>query len=76
MQGLRELAAVAQGRLELEAARALIAAGTRQYAKRQRTWFRHQLPELRACPQPGEDLDPLALFAGLGPHGLIDGQLP
>jgi tRNA dimethylallyltransferase len=66
VQGMRELAAVAQARLGLQTARALIAAGTRQYAKRQRTWFRHQLPELSTCPQPGEDLDPLALFAGLG----------
>ena len=47
VQGLRELAAVCEGSLDGERARPMIAAQTRQYAKRQRTWFRHQLPELR-----------------------------
>ena len=47
VQGLRELAAVCEGSLDGERAKPMIAARTRQYAKRQRTWFRHQLPELR-----------------------------
>ena len=34
----------ARGRLSKEAAVERIEIGTRQYAKRQRTWFRHQLP--------------------------------
>lgn len=33
-----------EGRLTLDEARERIVAETRQYAKRQRTWFRHQLP--------------------------------
>lgn len=34
---------VVRGSLELDAARELVGIRTRQYAKRQRTWFRHQL---------------------------------
>ena len=34
---------VVRGTLKLEAARDLVGIRTRQYAKRQRTWFRHQL---------------------------------
>ena len=41
--GYRVLRAVARGQLELSEARARIIIETRQYAKRQRTWFRHQL---------------------------------
>ena len=33
-----------EGRLDLSSARQRIIIETRQYAKRQRTWFRHQLP--------------------------------
>jgi tRNA A37 N6-isopentenylltransferase MiaA len=33
------------GRLTPEAARETVIIATRQYAKRQRTWFRHQLPD-------------------------------
>ena len=33
-----------QGALDLSSARARVIIETRQYAKRQRTWFRHQLP--------------------------------
>lgn len=33
-----------QGRMTMQAARDAIVIETRQYAKRQRTWFRHQLP--------------------------------
>jgi tRNA dimethylallyltransferase len=51
------------GELSLDEARALIVIETRQYAKRQRTWFRHQLPAgavLRVNPD-----DPGALDAAL-----------
>jgi tRNA dimethylallyltransferase len=33
-----------QGALDLSSARERVIIETRQYAKRQRTWFRHQLP--------------------------------
>lgn len=41
--GRRELAAHLAGELELEAAIAAAAQATRNYAKRQATWFRHQI---------------------------------
>jgi tRNA dimethylallyltransferase len=43
--GYQFLRAVVRGELELDRARELTVTATRQYAKRQRTWFRHQLPE-------------------------------
>ncbi|MDQ3001651.1 MAG: tRNA (adenosine(37)-N6)-dimethylallyltransferase MiaA [Fibrobacterota bacterium] len=42
--GYAEMTNVAEGRLTLEAAVAAIRKQTRNYAKRQRTFFRHQLP--------------------------------
>ena len=42
--GYRIVRSVARGRVDLATARASILVETRQYAKRQRTWFRHQLP--------------------------------
>ena len=42
--GYREATAVLDGRLTLEEARQRTVSRTRQYARRQRTWFRHQLP--------------------------------
>jgi tRNA dimethylallyltransferase len=69
VHGLRELAAVTGGRLAPAAARTSIAAQIRQYAKRQRTWFRHQLPELRAVPALGED----ATVQGMALHVLRTG---
>lgn len=41
--GYRAMRSVARGELDLSAARERIIIETRQYAKRQRTWFRHQL---------------------------------
>jgi tRNA dimethylallyltransferase len=41
--GYRVMRSVARGELDLSAARERIIIETRQYAKRQRTWFRHQL---------------------------------
>ena len=45
--GLRELIAHVRGRMSLDAAIAAGQQATRRYAKRQVTWFRHQLPEAR-----------------------------
>lgn len=42
--GVRELGEVLEGRLELPVAIERAKAATRQYAKRQDTWFRNQLP--------------------------------
>jgi tRNA dimethylallyltransferase len=55
VHGLRELAAFLQGRLGEDAARASVVSQIRQYARRQRTWFRHQLPELQPITALGED---------------------
>ena len=41
--GYREIRDVVEGRTTLDEARQAILISTRQYAKRQRTWFRHQL---------------------------------
>jgi tRNA dimethylallyltransferase len=41
--GVREAVAVLHGRLARESLAGAIATSTRQYAKRQETWFRHQL---------------------------------
>jgi tRNA dimethylallyltransferase len=43
--GLRELQSVAEGALPMEEARELSKAGTRQYAKRQLTWFRRRMTD-------------------------------
>ncbi len=50
--GFKELKEVLQGRLSLAEARTLIETATRQYAKRQRTWFRKEpaFPELALTP--------------------------
>ncbi|HKP97519.1 MAG TPA: tRNA (adenosine(37)-N6)-dimethylallyltransferase MiaA [Fibrobacteria bacterium] len=45
--GYAEMTDVAEGKLGLEAAIAAIQKQTRNYAKRQRTFFRHQLPAAR-----------------------------
>lgn len=59
VHGLRELAAVHRDGLPLEAARAAIAPQIRRYAKRQRTWFRHQLPALTPLGACGESAEVL-----------------
>ncbi len=43
--GYQEMLRVSRGETDLSAARERIIIETRQYAKRQRTWFRHQLGE-------------------------------
>ncbi len=50
-----ELLAYLDGRLDLVTAVERAAAKTRQYAKRQITWFRHQLPELEPMYEFGDD---------------------
>ncbi len=53
--GLRELIAHLRGERALEATMAAAQQATRRYAKRQMTWFRHQLPE-------GRQLSPAAPY--------------
>ena len=43
--GYREIAAYLRGEVSLEDAIAQVRSATRRYARRQLTWFRHQLPE-------------------------------
>ena len=56
--GYRQMLDVVEGRMDLESARQAIVLATRQYARRQRTYLRHQLPaehvihlsDPEACP--------------------------
>ena len=49
--GVREIAAMLDGTISAEDAAERAKAATRQYAKRQRTWFRNQFgPEWRIQP--------------------------
>jgi tRNA dimethylallyltransferase len=51
--GVRELGMVIDGRISLTEAQRLAAIATRQYAKRQSTWFRNQLgPEWQRRTAP------------------------
>ena len=51
--GVRELGMVIEGRISLAEAQRLAAIATRQYAKRQSTWFRNQLgPEWQRLTAP------------------------
>jgi tRNA dimethylallyltransferase len=55
--GLSELLRYLQGEMPLEAAIAAAQRATRQYAKRQTTWFRHQsAPDLTLAEQFSQDL--------------------
>lgn len=45
--GYHFMRSVVRGEMDLDRARALTLTSTRQYAKRQRTWFRHQIPAVR-----------------------------
>jgi tRNA dimethylallyltransferase len=53
-----------EGRVELAEARDRIVIETRQYAKRQRTWFRHQLPPERTTRVSPEDPDFTSIAEG------------
>ena len=53
--GYRWMQALVKGEVDLATARTRIVIETRQYAKRQRTWFRHQLPPERTTRLSPED---------------------
>ncbi|MGH6912759.1 MAG: tRNA (adenosine(37)-N6)-dimethylallyltransferase MiaA [Geminicoccales bacterium] len=57
---VRELLAHVEGRLDLASALARATVQTRRYAKRQLTWFRHQMPELTPLPGFGDAPEILA----------------
>ncbi|MEQ1857753.1 MAG: tRNA (adenosine(37)-N6)-dimethylallyltransferase MiaA [Longimicrobiales bacterium] len=64
--GYREIAAYVRGEVSLEDAIEAVRVSTRQYARRQLTWFRHQLPDSAVrldATVPGEELADLALAA-------------
>lgn len=50
--GVPELAAFLRGECDLDAAVDLARRHTRNYAKRQTTWFRHQMPDARRISDP------------------------
>ena len=58
--GYRTLRDVVRGITSLDEARETILIETRQYAKRQRTWFRHQLPDERTTRVNPEEPDAVA----------------
>jgi tRNA dimethylallyltransferase len=61
--GAPELFAHFRGGLSLAKARQIAIDHTRQYAKRQMTWFRHQItPDLVFDPSPDQDLGPAEKF--------------
>jgi tRNA dimethylallyltransferase len=62
-----ELLTHVAGRVDLEAALARAVVQTRRYAKRQLTWLRHRLPELRPVVEFGDQLDPQRALAAAGP---------
>jgi tRNA dimethylallyltransferase len=61
--GVPELSLVLDGCLDLATGLARAAKRTLQYAKRQRTFFRHQLPDLVAMPVTAEDVTDATLRA-------------
>jgi tRNA dimethylallyltransferase len=62
-----ELLAHLSGDVDLDTALDRAVIQTRRYAKRQLTWLRHRLPELRPVAEFGEDLDPERAPALAGP---------
>ncbi len=60
--GYRVMRAVAAGALDLSTARERIIIETRRYAKRQRTWFRHQLAGSRVTRLNPDDPDRPAII--------------
>ncbi|HEM46470.1 MAG TPA: hypothetical protein ENO23_05420 [Alphaproteobacteria bacterium] len=59
-----ELLAYVSGCVDLDPALARAIVQTRRYAKRQITWLRHRLPELRRVPAFGESVELRASAAG------------
>ena len=62
-----ELLEHVSGRIDLGTALERAIVQTRRYAKRQLTWLRHRLPELRPVAEFGDDLDPRQAMALAGP---------
>jgi tRNA dimethylallyltransferase len=60
--GVAELAAHVQGGIGLDEAVARAAGATRNYAKRQLTWFRHQMPAARPVPEQFSESLPAKIF--------------
>jgi tRNA dimethylallyltransferase len=68
--GYRELLDVVEGRCDLPTARAAIVGATRQYARRQRTYLRHQLPAAHVVEISAPDACPTdAIAAFLSSRG-------
>jgi tRNA dimethylallyltransferase len=74
--GVAELLAHLEGRLMLAEALERAALRTRQYAKRQITWLRHQLPELQPVEGFGDDPALLRRTHQPGSPWLTDAALP
>jgi tRNA A37 N6-isopentenylltransferase MiaA len=74
--GVAELLAHLEGRLMLAEALERAALRTRQYAKRQITWLRHQLPELQPVEGFGDDPTLLRRTHQPGSPWLTDAALP
>lgn len=66
-----ELMAHLDGKIDLGTAIARAAAKTRQYAKRQMTWLRHQLPELEPMPEFGDSSDSMVEPSAAVPLDLL-----
>lgn len=62
--GYREALACARGEVAREEALARMQRATRRYARRQMTWFRHQLPRTAVWLDAGEPLEELAARCG------------
>jgi tRNA dimethylallyltransferase len=62
-----ELLAYLSGRVDLDTALDRAIVQTRRLAKRQVTWLRHQLPELRPVAEFGDELEPRRAMALAGP---------
>ncbi len=68
--GYRQLLDVVEGRANLDQARLAIVSATRQYARRQRTYFRHQFPAARIVTiAKGDDapIQEIAAYVGVRP---------
>ena len=59
--GYSVMRGVARGEIDLSVARERIIIETRQYAKRQRTWFRHQLGDAHVTKLDPDDPDSQSL---------------
>jgi tRNA dimethylallyltransferase len=68
--GYREAAALLAGRMDREAAIEMTARRTRQYAKRQRTWFRRD-PRIRWLPAAGAPHSQLAAEVESAVHAAV-----